>query len=116
MDNKILNKINEVEDYLMKLLDQLYVLTKEDLLLTTGLPCDSLCYGEALVAWEQEKKEKNPNSFFSTDDPVMLRFRKELTKKFGLPVMTHEEAEEHKKLVAKRMPVYTTKVTGFNWN
>ena len=94
----------KVEEFLMKLMHERY---NEREVANLNIPYDTIPYGEALLRWK--KNGKNPKDMFSTDDPTVLFFRKELTEKFGLEIITHEEAEERKKI----LNMYKTmKVTG----
>lgn len=74
------------------------------------MPFDDFIYAEALTKWEEDNK--NPNSFFSTEDPGMLHFRLELTERFGLPVLDREEGMIHEKRMRERMRIYRDFVTG----
>ena len=114
-DKAAFKKINEVEEFLWDLIKNFprdevrqvpgYGPLKYGAL---GIPYDSMCYGEALIRWE--KRGKDPREMFSTDDPYVLFFRKELMAKFGLEILTNAEAEERKKLHSYYR---TLKVTGF---
>lgn len=82
---KILDKANEVAVFLMTMR-------------TMGLrmPYDDFAYGEALWRWEIAGKPST--YFFSTEDPFLLKFQKELTTRFGLVVLTRAEGEAREKL------------------
>lgn len=97
-------KINEVEAFLMKLRHE------KDREAYSGIPYDSMAYGEALVHWKQQGHLSN--AYFSTDDPSVLEFAAELRKEFGLEVVTREEGLERERAVR----VKRHKVSGFEWS
>lgn len=102
-DDDAIRSINEVERFLM---DLMHLKCNEDK--DFDIPYDSMPYGEALLRWRKTKKD--PRAMFSTDDPTVLYFRKELMDKFGLEILTHDQAEERK----KNTNIYKTmKITGF---
>lgn len=72
------------------------------------VPYDDFCYAEALLRWEADKR--NPMSFFSTADEFMLQYRVEISKMFGLEIVTHEEAARRKQIQKCR----TMGVVGYN--
>lgn len=98
--------INEVENFLMSLMDEHRKNNPQAQRL--NIPYDSIPYGEALLHWY--KNGKDSRAMFSSDDPTVLFFRKELTEQFGLEILTNEEAEERKKIIETYR---TMKVTGF---
>ena len=102
--NEAFVKINEVEAFLMKLRHA------HDREAYSGIPYDSMAYGEALVHW---RKQGHPsNAYFSTDDPSVLEFAAELRKEFGLEIVTREEGmARERSMRAKRY-----KVSGFEWS
>jgi hypothetical protein len=53
-------------------------------------PYDDFCYAEALLRWE---KQGTAEDYFSTEDKFILEFRKEIQDKFGLEILTPEEAK-----------------------
>lgn len=80
------------------------------------LPFGDLAYGKALADWHANGKPEA--ACFSTAEgqkecPAIMEFRKELTEKFGLPILTKEEA---KKELAKHQHVKTVKVEGWGIN
>lgn len=77
------------------------------------IPFGDMAYGSALTSWYENGSPKK--AYFSwapgqDECPALMEFREELTKEFGLPILTREEAEiesmQHRK-------VLTTKV--FDW-
>lgn len=56
------------------------------------IPEADFAYGEALNRWDQNGKD--PEDFFSTDDPWFIEFRTELQAEFGLQILTSNEAKE----------------------
>lgn len=72
------------------------------------IPYDDFAYAQALL-----KKEEDPGArdhIFSTDDKFFLHFKEEISKKFGLKVMSHEEAIEYKRKHSTKF--FTSLVTG----
>ena len=97
-------KINEVEAFLMKLRHA------HDREAYSGIPYDSMAYGEALVHW---KRQGHPsNAYFSTDDPSVLEFAAELRKEFGMEIVTREEGLARERSARTKRRV----VTGFEWS
>jgi len=48
-----------------------------------------MSYAEAVVRWGESGK--NPIDFYSTEDPDMIALKAELTKEFGLEVVSRAE-------------------------
>lgn len=60
------------------------------------IPFGDMAYAQALIDWR--KKGKPRNAFFSWADtekecPLTIAFRKEISEKFGLDILTKEEAK-----------------------
>ena len=71
-------------------------------------------YAKSLQSWLDDNKRL---SFFSTEDATFLRFKQELTERFGLPVMERGEALEYEELLKKMgKAVYTKRLHGFEPN
>jgi hypothetical protein len=58
-------------------------------------PEDDILYGEAVFAWELNGKD--PFWFYATKDPVLLKHRGTLHKRFGLQILSLEESVERQK-------------------
>lgn len=76
------------------------------------MPFGDAAYGKALLHWRSQGCPKS--SFFSYAEgqtlcPALMEFRKELTEKFGLPILTVEEAKARK-------PTASMKVTDWGKN
>lgn len=93
---------SEIAQYIEDMLDG-----KEDPESFDALP--EMGYADALLHWR--KDGKNADSFFSTDSKLLLRFRSELERQYGLPILTEEEGLEREKKLRREMDVYrmTTK-------
>lgn len=72
-------------------------------------PFDDFAYASALSDWE--RKNKPNRAWFSTEDPFMLHYKVELTLKFGLRVVTREEAQR----LDIQQPTIVTKVHEATW-
>jgi len=82
--------------------------------LNYGIPHGDLAYGAALADWHKNGKPKN--AWFSyapgqTECKLLIAFRKEITEKFGLEILTSEEGEERRK---KEPRINTKKV--YDWH
>jgi hypothetical protein len=66
-------------------------------------------YASALVRWEDDGY--NANSFFSTDNLVLLRHRSELRGRFVLPVMDKAEGEARERDLGRTMAVHRKDVS-----
>lgn len=60
---------------------------------------DDFVLAEAIAAWRAAGR--NPKSLFTSPDPYLILYRKELTERFGLKVFTFDEAEEYKAALAR---------------
>jgi len=80
------------------------------------IPHGDLAYGMALVDWY--KKGKPNNAWFSyaigqRECPLLMAFRQEISKEFGLEILTIEEGEDRRK---KSEKVITKKVVDWGLN
>lgn len=73
-------------------------------------PEDDFGYAEAVLDWREHGKD--PRSIFSTPDPFLILYRKELSEEFGLKILTYEEAEEHKAKLASEVDFHNQITTG----
>lgn len=95
-DNTI-RKAGEVSDFMWDLMGK-YPL-EWSAVRPECIPFGDLAYGMALEHWIENGK--HPEALFSYAEgelscPYLIRFRKEITEKFGLPVLTKQEAQEWK--------------------
>lgn len=63
------------------------------------IPFGDLAYGMAVVQWEKDGRPEK--AFFSWADgelvcPYLMEFRNEISKKFGLRILTQKEAKEER--------------------
>ena len=77
------------------------------------IPFGDMAYGSALTDWYKNGCPKN--AFFSWAEgqhecPALMEFREEISKEFGLPILTREEAEIER---MKHRRIVETKV--FDW-
>ena len=77
------------------------------------IPFGDMAYGQALADWYKNGCPKQ--AWFSYAEgqmecPVLLEFRKEISKEFGLPILTREESEIEE---LKHRRILSTKV--FDW-
>jgi len=81
-----------------------------------GIPHGDGAYGAALADWL--KSGKPDRAFFSyapgqVECKLLIAFRKEISEKFGLEILTTEEGEERRRLASR---VKTVKVTDWLLN
>lgn len=79
---------------------------------TQRIPFGDMAYGQALQHWHNNGKPSN--AFFSyargqVECPLLLAFKEEISKEFGLPILTIEEGEKR----AAAMRTKTKKV--YDW-
>jgi len=70
-----------------------------------GYPFGDLAYGAALVDWEEHGKPSNATFSYeegNREDPFLIEFRKELSQRFGIQILTIEEGKA-RSAVAKRV-------------
>ena len=75
------------------------------------MPHGDLAYGSALVDWIKKGRPKDAIFSYAEGEvecKLLLAFRKEISAKFGLPIMTREEAAEWRARQAK--PIQDKKV------
>lgn len=97
----------EVSNFLLELSKEMTDEQRDELLDTgesDGMPYDDFPYGEALWRWHNDNQ--NPRSFFYTEDPYMIMYAEQLTEKFGLPVMSREQAYEYTRDCGTRCVAY----------
>ena len=80
------------------------------------IPFGDMAYGQALTDWYSNGCPKN--AFFSYAEgqmqcPALMEFREEISKEFGLPILTPEEAETER---MKYRRILETKVVDWGPN
>ena len=90
-----MDKAAEVDNFLMELCkkfpERWYAVRPVE------IPFGGMAYAQALIHWEGYGSP--PGATFSygpeeLEDPYMIEFREELYQKFGIRILTSEEAEE----------------------
>lgn len=92
MTNEDIKWASEVSKFMESLYDIDQVRYNQALL--NSMPHGDLAYGAALNDWN---KNGRPKSIFSYADgeiecPLLMSFRQEISEKFGLPILTRDEA------------------------
>lgn len=93
IEKETLNYANQVCNFLMDLSEK-YPERWNAIGDCSVIPYGDLAYGEALADWN---KRKDPRDYFSYAEgeepcPYLMEFRKEISEKFGLRILTAEEA------------------------
>lgn len=112
IDNMSMRMAAEVSDYMQNELPTIDM-AKYYEALEHGIPHGDLAYGMALVDWNENGKPSN--AWFSYapgqhECKLLIAFRKEISAKFGLEILTTEEGEERRK---KEPRINTKKV--YDW-
>ena len=68
-----------------------------------GIPHGDMAYAQALIDWNRKGRAKN--AWFSytpgqTECKMLIAFKKEISIKFGLEILTTEDGEQRRKLTA----------------
>lgn len=70
-----------------------------------------MSYADAILNWRQD--QMNAYSFFSTDSKLLLKFKDQLTEKYGLPILSKEEGQIREIELRKEMEVRRMKTKTF---
>lgn len=102
-----------VSEFMMKLSEEHFGTDRYDRGFTKCIPFGDAAYGSALTDWYRNGCPKN--AFFSwapgqQECPALMEFREEISKEFGLPILSCEEGEIER---LKHRRILTTKV--FDW-
>lgn len=89
MDHRAFQLASEISKYLM---EKSKILDASPPIYDGEPPFDDFAYGAAIADWE--RKNKPYRAWFSTEDPHLLYYKHELSLKFGLRVVTREEATQ----------------------
>ena len=103
-DAKDIKQAGRVADFMMGLSVQYY--ERWDKVKPDCIPFGDLAYGSALMDWYKNGCPKDAAFSYAigeTPCPYLLEFRKEISKEFGLEILTTEEGEARIKALKRVM-------------
>lgn len=105
-----------VSKFMMELSEKFYGTERYERGFGQCIPFGDMAYGQALTDWYRNGCPKN--AFFSYAEeqmecPALMEFKEEISKEFGLPILTREEAEIERK---KHRRILETKVVDWGPN